>query len=131
MNSRRLHTAVRFEGSLVNAFVFGARPGESVSGREAVAESNRLAASAAPARFHALIMPHLDAAYSLARYLIRDPLAAEDVTQDAFLSAFRGLDGLRGEAVKPWLMAIVRNACFDHLRRNRSWEDHVVRGQDG
>ena len=75
-------------------------------------------------------MPHLDAAYSLARYLIGDPHAAEDIVQDAFLRAFRGLDGLRGEAVKPWLMAIVRNVCLDHRRRNRDWAERSWRGKD-
>lgn len=59
------------------------------------------------------MMPHMDAAYTLARYLTRDPNAAEDVVQDAFLRAYRGFEGWRGEAPKAWLLAIVRN-CFLH-----------------
>jgi RNA polymerase sigma-70 factor (ECF subfamily) len=63
----------------------------------------------------------MDAAYSLARYLSRDPTAAEDIAQEALLKALRNLDTLRGE-VRPWLLAIVRNAYFDWRRRadNRS-----------
>jgi RNA polymerase sigma-70 factor (ECF subfamily) len=62
-------------------------------------------------RFHAIMLPHMDAAYSLARYLSRDPVAADDIVQEAFLNAFRGFDGWRGDAAKAWLLAIVRN-CF-------------------
>jgi RNA polymerase sigma-70 factor (ECF subfamily) len=62
-------------------------------------------------RFRQLVLPHMDAAYSFARYLTRDPAAAEDVVQEAFLRAFRGFDQWRGEAAKPWLLAIVRN-CY-------------------
>ena len=67
------------------------------------------------ARFRALILPHLDGAYSLARFLARDPVAAEDIVQTAFLRALRGFPGFHGEAPKAWLFAILRNACFDWL----------------
>jgi len=80
------------------------------------APSQSLAAS----RFHELFGPHIDAAYSLARYLARDPSAAEDIAQEALLRAYRAGGSLRGEA-KPWLMAIVRNAYFDWRRRDRGW----------
>ena len=66
-------------------------------------------------RFRELIGPHIDAAYSLARYLARDPVAAEDIAQEALMKAFRNLGALRGEP-KPWLLAIVRNAYFDWRR---------------
>ena len=69
-------------------------------------------------RFRELIAPHIDAAYSLARYLARDTTAAEDIAQEALLKAYRNLDSLRGAEVKPWLMAIVRNAYFDWRRRD-------------
>ncbi len=62
-------------------------------------------------RFEAQALPHLDAAYNLARWLARPPLDADDIVQDAMLRAFRAFDNVRGEDVKPWLMAIVRN-CF-------------------
>ncbi len=62
-------------------------------------------------RFRELMLPHLDAAYNLARYLLRDPVAAEDVAQDAFLRAFRAFEGYRGGDPKAWILAIVRNRC--------------------
>jgi len=66
-------------------------------------------------RFEAVALPHLDAAYNLARWLSHSPTEADDIVQDAMLRAFRGFDGFRGEQVKPWLLAIVRN-CW----RNRA-----------
>ena len=75
-------------------------------------------------RFRELIAPHIDAAYSLARYLARDAAAAEDIAQEALLKAFRNIDSLRGGEVKPWLMAIVRNAYFDWRRRDNGRTRH-------
>tara|TARA_R110002012_G_C11651291_1_gene611429 strand:+ start:1833 stop:2357 length:525 start_codon:yes stop_codon:yes gene_type:complete len=57
------------------------------------------------------MLPLMDSAYTLARYLSRDPVAAEDIVQDAYLRAFRSFHTHRGKAPKPWLLAIVRN-CF-------------------
>jgi RNA polymerase sigma-70 factor (ECF subfamily) len=61
--------------------------------------------------FNQLILPHLDGAYTLARYLTRDPVLSEDVVQDAVLRAFRAFSQFRGESPKAWLFAIVRNCC--------------------
>ncbi len=72
-------------------------------------------------RFEQLVLPHLDAAFNLARWLTRNDHDAEDVVQEAMLRAFRFLDGLRGEA-RPWLLAIVRNSCFTWLQVNRPAE---------
>ena len=72
-------------------------------------------------KFDRLVLPHLDAAYNLARWLTRDEHDARDVTQEAALRAFRFLDGLRGEP-KPWLLALVRNACMTWLKANRPAE---------
>ncbi|HUL91645.1 MAG TPA: sigma-70 family RNA polymerase sigma factor [Burkholderiales bacterium] len=72
-------------------------------------------------RFEQLVLPHLDAAFNLARWLTRNDHDAQDVVQEAMLRAFRFLDGLRGEA-KPWLLAIVRNSCFTWLQVNRPAE---------
>jgi RNA polymerase sigma-70 factor (ECF subfamily) len=76
------------------------------------------------ARFREEMLPHMDAAYSFARFLARDPVAAEDIAQDAFLRAFRAFPGYRGEAAKPWLLAIVRNCFRDwaSARRDRPEE---------
>ena len=67
------------------------------------------------------MLPHIDAAFNLARWLTRNDHDAEDVVQDAMLRAYRHFEGLRGEA-RPWLLAIVRNACFSWMQRNRPAE---------
>lgn len=73
---------------------------------------NRLAPPGSDALdFRRLILPHLDGAYSLARYLTRDPVLSEDVVQDAMLRAFRAFGQFRGASPRAWLFAIVRNCC--------------------
>jgi RNA polymerase sigma factor (sigma-70 family) len=62
-------------------------------------------------QFKRQILPHLDGAYSLARYLTRDPALSEDVVQDAVLRAFRAYPQFRGASPRAWLLAIVRNCC--------------------
>lgn len=57
------------------------------------------------------MLPHLDAAYNLARWLARDDHDAEDIVQETFLRAYRAFDGFHGNEAKPWLLAILRN-CF-------------------
>lgn len=79
------------------------------------------------AEFEALAMPHLDAAYTLARWLCRSAIDAEDIVQEAMLRAFRAFDPGRVEAVRPWLMAIVRNCFHDHAARARSEEVRKAR----
>ena len=72
------------------------------------------------ARFEAAVLPHLDAAYTLARYLTRDRHDAEDAVQDAYLRALRYFDGFRGGDSRSWLLAIVRNSCYTlQQRRHR------------
>jgi RNA polymerase sigma factor (sigma-70 family) len=61
------------------------------------------------ARFEAQVLPHLDAAYRFARWLVHSRSDAEDIVQDALLRAFRGFEGLRGSEARPWLLSIVRN----------------------
>src|SRR5437764_12233113 len=62
-------------------------------------------------QFHSLILPHLDGAYNLARYLTRDAVLADDVVQDAMVRAFRAFGQFRGSSPRAWLFAIVRNCC--------------------
>lgn len=71
------------------------------------------------ARFERLVLPHLDAAYSLAAWLLRDDAQAEDAVQEAYLRAFRFFDSLRGDEARPWLLGIVRNTCYSFLQLAR------------
>lgn len=64
------------------------------------------------------MLPHVDAAFNLARWLLANRADAEDVTQEALLRAFRFFRHLRGE-VRPWLLQIVRNSCYTWLAKNR------------
>lgn len=61
--------------------------------------------------FRRVILPHLDSAYNLARYLTRDSVLSEDIVQDAFIRALRGFAQFRGGSARAWLFAIVRNCC--------------------
>src|SRR4051794_35990319 len=73
-------------------------------------------------RFEETILPHLDAAYNLARWLTRNEHDAEDVVQDAFLRAFKFFGGFRGENSRSWLLSIVRNTAYTWLKKNRKPE---------
>ena len=78
-------------------------------------------------RFRQIMLPHMDAAYTLARYLARDSSAAEDIVQDAFLRALRGFDSWRGDSSKAWLLTILRN-CF--LTSVGSGRDRAIATED-
>jgi RNA polymerase sigma-70 factor (ECF subfamily) len=69
--------------------------------------------------FEARVLPHLDAGYNLARWLLRDVQAAEDAVQEAALRAFRHAHTLHDGDARPWWLAIVRNTCFTALARRR------------
>ena len=73
-------------------------------------------------RFEKSVLPHLDAAYNLARWLTRNDHDAEDVVQEACMRAFRFFDGMQGDDARPWLLAIVRNAGYSWLEKNRPTE---------
>jgi RNA polymerase sigma-70 factor (ECF subfamily) len=68
------------------------------------------------ARFEAMAMPHLDAAYNLARWLTRNEHDADDLVQSAYLRAFRFAGGFRGEDARAWLLTIVRHTYYTMLR---------------
>jgi RNA polymerase sigma-70 factor, ECF subfamily len=72
--------------------------------------------------FEQTILPHLDAAYNLARWLTRNEHDAEDVVQEAYLRAFEFFAGFYGADGRGWLLTIVRNTCYTWLRRNRPGE---------
>jgi len=73
-------------------------------------------------RFEQVVLPHLPAAYNLARWLVRNDQDAEDVVQEAYLRAFKFFDGYRGGESRSWLLTIVRNSCYSWLQRNRARE---------
>jgi len=74
------------------------------------------------ASFEDLLLPHLNAAYNMARWLTRNEQNAEDLVQDAYLRAWKSFDGFHGGDGKAWLLTIVRNTCYTWMQRNRSSE---------
>ncbi len=73
-------------------------------------------------RFEKLVLPHIDAAFNLARWLLRGRSDAEDVAQDALLRACRFFGGFNGGDARAWLLQIVRNTCYTWLEKNRPME---------
>jgi len=71
------------------------------------------------------VVPHLDAAYNLARWLTRNDEDAHDVVQEAYMRAFRFLGSFRGGNVRAWVLRIVRNTCFTWLHQNRPHQPTV------
>ena len=80
-------------------------------------------------RFEAEALPHLDAAYNLARWLSRSPTDADDIVQEAMLRAFRAFDGFRGGDIRPWLLAIVRN-CWRNAGADTRRRGHTALPDD-
>ena len=78
------------------------------------------------ARFEQVVLPHLDSAYNLARWLTGNEHDARDVVQDAYLRAVKFFDSFRGGDARPWLITIVRRLCYDWLKRNRSHQPLTV-----
>ena len=73
-------------------------------------------------RFEQLVLPHVDAAFNLARWLLRGRSDAEDVAQEALLRACRFFRGFQGGDARAWLLQIVRNTCYTWLEKNRPME---------
>ena len=85
-------------------------------------------------RFHREIVPHLDAAYNFARFLSRNPDAAQDIVQESFLRAYRGFDRYQGGDARAWIFSIVRNCYHNWLlegRRKARLEVDVHHRDDG
>lgn len=68
------------------------------------------------ARFENTLRPHLEAAYNLARWLMKNDSDAEDAVQDACLRALQAFDNFRGDNFRGWLLRIVRNTCYTQLK---------------
>ena len=71
-------------------------------------------------RFEEIALPHLSAAYNLARWVLHSDEDAEDVVQEAYLRAFKSFSGYYGGDSRSWLLTIVRNTCYTWLQKNRS-----------
>jgi len=99
-------------------------------GRSDTAGSQRSLSPSERDRFDDCVLPYLDAAYNLARYLLRDAHEADDAVQEAFLRAIRHFGGFRGVDGRAWLLSIVRNTCLTQLRRRRSAGEAVEFEED-
>src|ERR1700692_1184635 len=95
----------------------GIRPPASESGRKAWSTD-----LSDHTRFEELVLPHLDAAYNLARWLTRDLNDAEDVVQDACVRALKYVGSLNSGGARAWFLTIVRHAFYDWCKRNRPAE---------
>jgi len=109
-----------------DGFRHAARPGVRDMKPTAAAERAVATADRPPAdsndkygRFQREIVPHLDAAYNFARFLSRNPDAAQDIVQDSFLRAYRGFDGYQGGDARAWIFSIVRNCYHNWLLEGR------------
>jgi RNA polymerase sigma-70 factor, ECF subfamily len=99
-------------------------PGHDAMANDAVADQERMR------RFRDAALPHLDDVYTLARYLMRNPTDAEDAVQECYLRALRHFDSYRGPAMKPWLLAILRNVCNAEFARRGKEEVPTDFAQD-
>lgn len=85
-----------------------------------MAEENRR--SGQSGTFEQIVLPHLDAAYNLARWLVRNGADAEDIVQEAYLRAFKFFGGYQGGDARAWVLKIVRNTSYSFLEKNRPAE---------
>ncbi len=81
-------------------------------------------------RFERLAMPHRNAAFNLAYWMLRNRDEAEDVVQDAYLRAFRAFPTFKGDAIKPWLLVIVRNAAYSALEARKRNNNVILLSDD-
>jgi RNA polymerase sigma-70 factor (ECF subfamily) len=82
-------------------------------------------------RFERMVIPHLNAAYNLARWLTRNDHDAQDAVQEAYLRAARSFDRYRGGDPRSWMLTIVRNACYTSLRQKSQLSAAGTPGHDG
>ena len=78
--------------------------------------------NAGPPDFEQVFLPHLDAAYNLARWLLRNDQDAEDAVQEAYMRAYKAFPRFRGGDGKAWFMTILRNVCYTMIKKLRSHE---------
>src|SRR4029077_4065940 len=97
-------------------------PRKQEPGREVIVDSEIRDDPAKARRFRDAALPHLDAVYTLARYLLRNQADAEDAVQECYLRALRNFETLRSPDIKPWLFAILRNVCRTECARRSAVE---------
>lgn len=101
-----------------------------------VKQAEQKEAQAELTTFEQLMLPHLDAAHNLAKWLVRNEEDAQDVVQEAYLRAFRSFAGFRGSNGRAWLLTIVRNTSYTLLNKNRAvdvattFDEELHRGHD-
>ena len=88
--------------------------------------ANRVPRQRSRGEFERLMLPHMDAAYRLARWLLRDPQEAEDAVQDSYLKAYEAFDQYAGGSGAAWMLKIVRNTSLSMLRSRKSRNNVVV-----
>lgn len=98
--------------------------GRHISGGRAAVKDGRFTVQDRE-QFDQLVLPHLRAAFNLARWLLRSREDAEDVTQEALMRAFRFFSGFRGTDARAWLLQIVRNTCYTWMEKNSSMGSNV------
>ena len=76
-------------------------------------------------RFEELFLPHLDAAYNLARWVVNGDQDAQDIVQEAYVRAFKGFAGFRGDNPRAWLLTIVRNTAYTWIKRHAT-DDKLI-----
>jgi RNA polymerase sigma-70 factor (ECF subfamily) len=84
-----------------------------------------MTASTREERFQAMVLPHLDSAFNLARWLTRSPQEAEDIVQEAYLRAFKFFDSFHGEDGRAWLLGIVRNTFYTWYQQNKAQAQNI------
>ena len=112
-------------GKAADALRRGAGRGAAAVVRQAAEPSGPPRDPADLDRFRRLLLPWQDDAYAFALHLCRDPSAAEDLAQEAYLKAFRSFSGYRGGEPKAWLLAIVRSCFLDWARGRKAWSSLV------
>jgi len=81
-------------------------------------------------QFERIALPHLSAAYNLARWLVRDEHVAHDMVQEAYIRAIKYFSGFNGEDIRPWLLSIVRNTCFTWLQNSKRGDEQLEFDED-
>jgi RNA polymerase sigma-70 factor (ECF subfamily) len=88
-----------------------------------MSEESRFSDQSKVGRFEEIALPHLSAAYNLARWLLHNEHDAEDLVQEAFMRAFKSFSGYYGGNARAWLLTIVRNTCYTQLRKNSALDE--------